>query len=137
MSTIARDTDLTDSTLPPGGRPAWDDEFLAWARGYCTEVNLAGLLLAQPGWAAFDLRRSLALGFPDVKLEIKPAVLNPWQLIGHLFKFLNGPAAYPHGIKCHHRLRFVAIRHHFQPELIQAEADRYVESLAAPARPAS
>jgi hypothetical protein len=108
MGTVAFDPELSRaSTLPPGGCPGWDDEFMEWVRDFVRQINLCHALIAG---------RSL---------------LNEHQLTGHLFKWLGGVGTYPQGITYQHRLRHCAIQFHYrQPELI-AEADRYAERLAA------
>lgn len=108
MGTIARDSELTQSsTLPPGGCPQWDDEFMEWVRDFVRQINLCHALISGR------------------------LLLNEYQLTGHLFKYLQGPASFPQGVNYQHRLRHVAIQWHYRhPELI-VEADRYAERLAA------
>ena len=107
VGTTARDPEVSlGSTLPPGGCPAWDDEYMAWVREYVAGLNAAHRLIAD-----------------------RP-LLNEFQLTGHLFKYLHGPGEYPKGITYAHRLRFTAIQHHYRAAELRAEADRYVEALA-------
>lgn len=102
------------SKLPPGGSPATDDAFMAWARDLCERRNAEWLDRFEP----HELP--------------KRDLIVVWQLVNHLFKWAIGwPFPSGEGPNQNHRLRFLSSYFRVRPGLFQAEAHRYIDELEA------
>lgn len=133
MSTVAIDPEQAKkSSLPPGGCPAWDDQFLGWVRDFVRQMNYVSILLDSPEWMVPTSRVVLSR-LAEGHSPPRNGPLTEWRLTCHLYKWLNGPSRYPHGLTYFHRLRFMAIQFHYRRDEILAEADRYAESVLADA----
>ena len=104
------------STLPPGGSPATDDRFMAWARGLCERRNAEWLDRFEPHAMPRD------------------DLISAWQLVNHLFKFVIGwPFPSGEGPNRAHRIRFLSSYFGVRPVLFEAEAHRYIDDLESEA----
>lgn len=103
------------SALPPGGGPATDEQFMAWARSFAADGN-ARILDRYP---------------PDRLPARDPLPI--WRLVNHLLKtFHDTPIDWSH-LNNNHRIRSLGVRYADRPGPIEAEAGRYVERLMAEA----
>jgi hypothetical protein len=101
-----------NSVLPAGGRPAWDDEFMAWVRAFVATANTRWIDRHFPT-------------LPDREL------VHEWRVVNHLVKWCVGFTPPGSGALNHnHRIRLVAVQHHHRPHEVEAEAARYVDRLA-------
>jgi hypothetical protein len=134
MGTIIFDPEALQPGLPPGGKPSWDGDYLAWARGYVRQAQICSLLQDDPSWVGFDLLGMLGRN-PSYacSLSIEHPIINVHRLTAHLFKWLNGDSVYPHGINYQHRLRYVSIQFHYRPDDLKSESERYVDRLTSEA----
>jgi hypothetical protein len=117
MSTIARDPNALIPGLPPGGSPRTDAAYERWLAAFVELANDR------------HVERNVS---PTLEITVGKDLVRTYQLTGHLFKYLNGWAAYPPGTgpTYLHRMRAVSVQFHYRREELVAEAQRYVAELA-------
>jgi hypothetical protein len=118
MGTVARHPNPAsiDPGLPPGGNPQWDRDYDRWLDAFVARANGEALDRLTGRHGGLDALRD---------------PINPFQVTGHLFKWLNGHARYPAGggPNYNHRRRFVAIQFHHRRADLEHEAERYAAEL--------
>jgi hypothetical protein len=105
--------------IPPPSSPAsrTDAEYERWLVAFVEQANDR------------HVDRNVS---PTGEILVGKELVRTYQLTAHLFKFLNGWAAYPPGTgpTFLHRLRFVAVQFQFRRDELVAEAERYEAELA-------